>query len=317
MPSIENHWREIAFDQYSWLKKKNQKMIAGSDFDGIFSAMLLHEFRGFELIGFYDFETIWYDSNCNKEDLRDAIWVDLDIYHPDIKSIGHHVLKLTMKDQVPGHKNSLNPNLIRNITVSRNFNRKYPYGTVHMLVSLFDVKVKKDLLNMLLLWHPNSSLANAQRYRENAKDWLFNFLKIDVMMVTFKQTLQQQFEDDLEKHIYQRIEQIGFSKGRSQIVTIHRRLGGYQCAFKDPQKSYKQIDGLISMISKITGWRHMSIPRIYKRIKGSVRSVSPRDIRQKYGRKPGYFDKFLKNEQVFSYAIYSRNKIRYTTGIYI
>lgn len=303
-------WNRMVIHKYPWIGRKDQKMIAGTDFDGIFSAMFLNEVKNYELIGFYDFETIWIENTANLNDIKNAIWVDLDIYHEDIKSIGHHILKFRSDDKILGHQQSLNPNLIREI-YHNNFNRKYPYGTIHFLISLFDYIPKDDILNKLLLWHPNSSLMNAQKYRPNTEEWLRNFLKIDLMIKTFNDVVTKEFEEKMKDMIYEKIEKTGFGKGRGQISSMNLGLRGYQCTFKNPMKSLTKIDNLVMEISKITGWKKMNIPSGYRKIEGEIEKTTYTAIRDKYG----CLDDFLNKKNVFSYTIPYRNQIKYTISI--
>ena len=266
-------WNKNIIRELPWVNEEDQNMIVGTDFDGIFSAMFLSEVRNYELIGFYDFKTIWVRNNANLDEIKDAIWIDLDIYHKDIRSIGHHILKFRKDDKILCHKQSLNPNLIRGI-YHNNFDRKYPYGTIHFLISLFDYIPKDDELNTLLLWHPNSSLMNAQKYRPNAHEWLNNFLKIDAMIKTFDDIVTKEFEEKLRDEIYARIEKTGFTKGRGQISSLNLGLRGYQCTFTNPKKSLTKLNNLILEISKITGWKKMNIPSNYKKIEGEIKKLS-------------------------------------------
>lgn len=303
-------WQKRIIDEYPWVMEKNKKMIVSTDFDGIFSAMFLHEINENELIGFYDFETIWVKDGVDFKEIKNAIWVDLDIYHREIRSIGHHILKFREDDKIIGHKQSLNPNLIRGI-YHNNFNRKYPYATIHFLFSLFAYSLPDNELNNLLIWHPNSSLMNAQRYRDNAWDWLINFLKIDSMINTFEDIITKEFEEKLRDKIYTLIEKTGFTKGKGQIASINLGLRGYQCTFKNPMDVLKNINNLVLEISNITGWKIMSIPTRYTKIKGTVKKANYPDIKKEYKS----FDDFLEQENVFSYTIPYRNQIKYTVNI--
>jgi hypothetical protein len=296
---------------FSWIYEKNQNMIAHSDFDGIMSSMLLHEVNGWNLIGFYDLECIWFDeklSNSNViELLKSSIWVDADIYHEKIRSIGHHILKFREDDKISGHSQSLNPNLLRGI-YHGNFKRKYPFGTIHFLMTLLKYAPKENELTELLLWHPNSSLANAQRYRDNAEDWLKNFLNINFMIKTFPKTMDKQFEERMMKEVYSKLQNIGFESGRAQIVTLHLKLRGYQCAFKDPTNYVSKIQDLIKFIGGVMGWKQIGIPVKYKCICGKRANISYSEIRGQYGN----LDNFLEEKKVFSYSIPNQRKVNYT-----
>jgi hypothetical protein len=299
---------------FPWIYEKNQNMIVHSDFDGIMSSMLLHEVNNWNLIGFYDLECIWFDEQLSSlyedkllEVLKSSIWVDADIYHEEIRSIGHHILKFRDSDQIPGHSRSLNPNLLRGI-YHKDFNRKYPLGTVHFLMMLLKYKPRESELTELLLWHPNSSLANSQHYRTNVEDWLKNFLNIDFMIKTFPNTLTKSFEERMMKEVYPKLQNIGFDPGRAQITTLNLKLRGYQCAFNDPTNYVSKLGDLIKFIGEVMGWKELKIPIKYKSICGKRKNITYQEIRDKFGN----LDSFLEKEKVFSYSIPNRGQVNYT-----
>jgi hypothetical protein len=308
-------WNENSLREgFDWIFEKNHKMIAHSDFDGIMSSMLLHEVNNWSLIGFYDLKCVWIDeqlSSVNDEKLpevlKSAIWVDVDVYHEKIRSIGHHILKFRLDDQVPGHINSLNPNLLRKIC-HKDFNRKYPFGTVHFLMMLLNYTPRENELTELLLWHPNSSLANAQRYSENAEAWLTGFLKINSMIKNLNKINEKSFEQLMKERVYSKLEEIGFSSGRTQIRTMNLKLGGYQCAFNDPTLEISKLEKLVNFISETMGWKRLEIPTKYKKICGNRYNITYKEIRERFGN----LDSFLENKKVFSYSIPERGKVNYT-----
>ncbi|HJH30741.1 MAG TPA: hypothetical protein C5S50_00770 [Methanosarcinaceae archaeon] len=167
---------------YPWLWEDNLDMIVHNDFDGLLSAYLLHHFNNWNIIGFYDLKNIWYSKHKNIDDLHNAIWVDLDISKPYVRSIGHHILKLNNNQQAPYLKHSLNPNLIRNVT-QLNFGTKYPMGTCHLIIALNDIKIKNNGLSKYLFWHPDSSWINGQNHRffKNVNYWINSFLQIPLL----------------------------------------------------------------------------------------------------------------------------------------
>lgn len=320
---IKNLTQKIDYDFYlkmvkrkfPWIYEKRKNMIVHSDFDGIMSAMLLHELNDWNVIGFYDLENVWIDKKLfsaisNKElkrKLKSAIWVDVDIYHKEVRSIGHHILKFRIDDRIPEHINSLNSNLLRGIHHSK-FHKKYPLGTIHFLMMLLNYKPKENDLTGLLLWHPDSTLANAQHYKENVKDWLYNFLNIDLMIKTFQKVQTVEFEKEINEKIYSTLQKMGFQPGRGQIGTIHLHLRGYQCSFGNPTNHIISINKLIDFIGKIMGWKKMKIPYSYICVQGIRKNITYKDIREKFST----FDTFLKKEKVFSYSIPNRNRVNYT-----
>ncbi|MFB6070017.1 MAG: hypothetical protein ABEJ76_03260 [Halanaeroarchaeum sp.] len=306
--------REEIESAYPWVTETGRDMIVGSDIDAIMSATFLADHLDWTPIGFYtDFENLFTVPDASRRDVLDAVWVDLDVYHPEIASIGHHILNFRLDDEIPHHERTLNPNLLRG-TYHGNFPRKYPLGTVHFLSWLHDRPTQATETQRLLYWVPDSTWINGQshRFRENVEDWLFNVVPIDFMIDSFEWIDQADFEDALAETVYPRIESTGFGRGRGQVTSRHRGLGGYQCTFVDPVERQASLQALVDAIAEIMDWQSFEVPGEMDVISGertSNRSYS--DVLDEY---PG-IDEFLGDNDVFSYAVPNGNTLNYTTGV--
>ena len=154
--------------QYPWLTQRRRPMIIGNDIDALLSAQFLYHVLDWTVAGFYNYTSLYHDPAI---DPRECVWVDLDVYHADLLSIGHHILRPTPADRIPGHRASVNPNLLRGIDQT-NFVHKYPLGTIHFLLWLHDIRIRNRRPARLMLWLADSTWINAQRYRANVRDWL-------------------------------------------------------------------------------------------------------------------------------------------------
>lgn len=193
--------RERIREDFPWVDTEGKEMIIGSDIDAIMSAAFLSEYLNWEPIGFYtEFENLYTERGVSTDDVINAVWVDLDIYHPNIPSIGHHILNFRLDDEIPGHDNSLNPNLLRGM-YHQNFRQKYPLGTIHFLTWLHELTETTTENQQLLYWVPDSTWINGQshRFRENVRDWLFNCIPTDFLTESFDWTDEAEFERALEK----------------------------------------------------------------------------------------------------------------------
>ena len=159
---------------FPWLAQRERRMIIGNDIDALLSAQFLQHTLGWSIAGFYNYTTLYVDPAI---DPRDCVWVDLDIHDPACCSIGHHILRPTPTDRIPGHRSSVNPNLLRGIDQT-DFTHKYPLGTIHFLLWLHDVRVRNKRACTLLLWLADSTWINAQRYRANVREWLTNWITV-------------------------------------------------------------------------------------------------------------------------------------------
>ena len=56
--------RENIINKYPWINERGHQFIISSDYDGIICASLLNHFKGWELVGYYDMESIWISDNA-------------------------------------------------------------------------------------------------------------------------------------------------------------------------------------------------------------------------------------------------------------
>jgi hypothetical protein len=301
--------RSNILSRFPWLAQRNRRMIIGNDLDALLSAQFLHDYLGWSIAGFYNYSTIYFDP---KTDLRECVWVDLDIYHADIASIGHHILKSSATDRIPSHRLSLNPNLLRGIDQA-DFKHKYPLGTIHLLLWLHDQSIKNRRPATLMLWLADSTWINAQIYRDNVKAWLQEWLPVGELINTFDQTATGEFEEEMRDQVLSKIDIAELAEDDNiQRRSKHLDLGGHQCVWNRPDELPK-VMRVIDLIQRRFGWDAPSFPREFKAIEGVRRSAKLPDLVAKYGS----LDKFLDAEKVFSYVIPNKDRINYTTEIKI
>jgi hypothetical protein len=160
-------------------------MIIGNDLDSLLSSSFLKNLFNWDIVGIYDYKTLWYDIDnkhfIEKINNKKYLAVDLDIYNNNIPSIGHHILAFNEKDKISEHSNSLNPNLMRGINRDQ-FRRKYPLSTILFLVWVFGFTHDLSNLSRKLIWLADSSYINGQkhRFKFNVLEWLNNFFKDDI-----------------------------------------------------------------------------------------------------------------------------------------
>lgn len=292
-----------------------QGMVIGNDLDSVLSACFLKVKFGWDVVAMYDYKTLWRSADepdfINKFFRGDYIAVDLDIYSPNIFSLGHHILERRSSDILAGHARSLNPNLIRGINVS-NFKRKYPLGTIHFLVWLFNAF---DLPRSakLLMWLADSAFINAQshRFRANAIEWTRDYFQSPELSRMTERVDLLGFEEALQKEIFPALKNNPLAKNSGQVKSRHLQLSGYQCQWSDPNRENDSIADLFKIISTLTGWTSPNIPKRFLQTTGVRRRISVEEIQNRFGS----LDKFLADEKVFSYVFPYHDSVNYTNGI--
>ncbi len=292
-----------------------QGMVIGNDLDSVISACFLKNKFGWDVAAVYDYKTLWYSAN--EENFIDKFFVghyeaiDLDIYHPNIFSLGHHILEQKSADVLAGHARSLNPNFIRGINVS-NFKRKYPLGTIHFLVWLFG---ESDLSRSakFMMWLADSAFINAQghRFRQNAIEWVKDYFKSDYLLNMTERVDLPGFEESLQKEIFPALRKNPLVTNSGQVTSRHYNLSGYQCQWADPNRENDSIRDLFQIVSSLTGWLAPNLPKQFLKVEGRRHKITTAEIARRFGS----LDKFLVDEKVFSYVFPYRDSVNYTNGI--
>jgi hypothetical protein len=299
---------------YSWILEKDRKCIISPDLDGLLSSVLLSELLGWQVVGVYTLSEVYIAKQVlakktSLDNLKEVvaknnfIFVDHDIYHQDIPSIGHHLLQWSQETAIPDHleKNiSLNPNLLRGIT-KKQFNRKYPYSTFHFLIACFNAwgllgRFEPDDSLTTLLLHIDSSYENSIKYQDNAWDWL-NWLggSEDVKSPLYpicKRLLK--YNPAVIIRQFKQLSDLFFQFG------LRRRS---QAAFNNPKnkKEWDSIYNLLDWFKDKTGWRANIVYLPAKEtvcFKLNRKSTKPNK---------GNFKRVIKKNP-FSYAIISSGK---------
>ena len=302
--------RDDLRNEYPFLDETDRTMIVGSDIDAILSAAFLHDELGWEVTGFYtEFQNLYY---TNKNSIQDSVWVDLDINHTDLRSIGHHILRTRLDDDLSGLQHSLNLNEVRDV-YKRYFNQKYPLGTIHFLLWFYNVDQFTPLQEAFLL-SADSTWINAQRYTKNVTDWVENCLPSQWLVDALVEVQTEEFENRINEEVYPRIKTTGFSRGGSSGHTssTHLDLSGWQCSFKDP--TTEKVANLVELVGDLMGWDTFDIPADMQVECGTRQTVSYSEVRSRYGS----LENFLNKTSTFSFAIPSTNpnvSINYTTDI--
>ena len=289
-------------------------MVIGDDLDSLLSAMFLHQKFGWPVTGVYcQYTRLWHadPAPAFREKLFSGKYfaVDLDIYHPAVPALGHHIISLNSSDELPGHSHSLNPNAVRGFSVQQHFSRKYPLATIHFLLWLFEEKTASPD-TVLLVWLADSAFINAQHYRDNVAEWVNNFLAFPAFTEILSALQSADFEQYLQKNVLRKMAFIPLCHpGRSKYRSTHLGLNGFQCQFENPRLQNAPLQALLDLLSGISGWQRLPFPASFagflegKRYEIPVQRIISAGLP---------FSEWLEREDVFSYAFTFRDRLNYT-----
>lgn len=299
----------LPFARPDWV----EGMIIGNDLDSLLSAMFLQEKFGWPVVGVYSqYTRLWH---TDAPEVFQEKWqkgkffaLDLDIYHPAMPSLGHHIIARGGADELPGHTHSLNPNALRGFSIEQGFRRKYPLSTIHFLCWLLEQKTLSPGAEMLV-WLADSSFVNAQHYRSNVAEWAVFFLRHGQFSDIIPRLQTIDFEQDMQRNILQPLAQTPLARaGNSRYKSVHLGLNGFQCQFENPHTQNTLLQSLCAVLSELSGWRRLDFPQHFAHALVGKR----REIRVDALPRHLPFGEWLAREGVFSYAFTFKDRLNYT-----
>ena len=314
--------RAAIFAQCPWLAPNDEPalIIMGDDLDAALSAALfLHTHPRARLAGIYhQYTRVHFAGALSWEQLLEGLWLDLDIYHPQVRSLGHHITRLDPREALPGFARSCNPNALAGVG-RQHFRHKYPLGTVHFLMWLYALELPARPHAEMLIWLADSAYINGQTqifkngapragFRWNVADWLRDALPLPALQHGFEALDTPAFEQRMAT-LQQRMAQRGFVQGTGQVASRHLQLSGYQCQPQGALAPY--VRNLLAFVAQHTGW--MTRPEQLALLGGSLSVREGRRERtdlaavQRVG-----LARFLEARRVFSYVFDFSQRINYT-----
>ncbi len=293
--------RKNILKRYKWLSEKKRPFIISSDFDGLICASFLKHYFNWNLVGYYNFNSIWLSKEAI-ENKSQIIWVDLNILPMSGKSIGGQIVCLN--DKTPnGFKSSCNANILAKIT-AKNFNQKFPFSTLLFLMWLHNIDYKFNVVGQLLILHSDNTWMKLQKYSKNINLWKtilsdFNWNKL------FNSIDSVEYEEKIDQYLYPKLKRIDAISGYSKLTSKHLKIKSRESKF-NPDWDSDIILNLFDLFAKNLNWTPPKLPQIVHRIEGK-RFKLPINHIQSIG-----LEKFLKANKVFSYAITSPSYFNYT-----
>lgn len=256
------NYKEI-IEKYPWVVKKDQKCIISPDADGMLCGLFMSYYLNWQVVGYYD-----NGKNLilkNGVHAKDCIFLDTEIYRPDIRSIGHHISLLRKNNteiNLNNYKNCLNPNNLRGRTLKENFSLKYPMGTIHLLLCIVGKKFSIKYLNnsfFVILQADGTINRFLDKYSENLYNWLI-YLGINKIDNALNKILKKKINlIDLNKEYVGYVRK--FIKGKKDKIPISERGSIRVESFNKNYKEFSDscvvaITGYLRFLSQNTGWQY-------------------------------------------------------------
>jgi hypothetical protein len=294
--------RNDIVEKFPWLKDRDCRFITSADYDGLICAAFLHHYLNWELVGFYDLESIWVTEK-GMHHREDLIWVDLNILPRQGRAIGGHIV--SPEGELPsGFETSCNPNILTDVTASE-FHRKFPFSTVIFLMWLHNTPVPvKDRARMWVL-HSDSAWLKYQNFKANAQSWVKICAEYPWQKL-FRLVTSVKFEKYVDEMFYPHLAELGGVSSRGKLKSLNRKIPARQFQF-NPDWDEDVVYRLFSEFGNDLKWTPPEYPSPLKRIEGIRHRIPLREVK-----KQG-LNTFLRTKKVFSYAIPSPGIFNYTT----
>ena len=164
-------------------------------------------------------------------------------------------------------QNCISANNLRGLDATHDFQNKYPFGTIHLLVAILGSILTLEKAQHIIapLLYTDGTFKNIFGYPENSLDW-FRFLQADkntiLKDVFFSQNTSLFQTMNLMRELFQQIKHIGGGRGGEKIKISN--VGGGQSAhiFNDQKQVYisqqevEKSEKILKMFGDMTGWRY-------------------------------------------------------------
>lgn len=316
---FKNTETEIDYDKliarYPWIIERDKDCILSPDSDGLLCGLLMSHYLGWRTRGFYDGKVLAVEKGISP---RNCIFLDMEIFRPNIRSVGQHMVMYD-KDDLPPNWNSFGDciaaNNLRNYDFKNNFKSKYPFGSIHLLLSILgqkqNIQIPKTAVCPLL--YTDGTFKNQFNYPENCLSWL-DFLRAggenNPLQKIFLDKHYSTYELMIElKNLFSEINSVGGGKRGGDKVKISDSRGNIvnidQTNYELKPETKTQVESFLKILANKTGWAftptHWSWGP-YRTAPFKKGSIAPGKAR--------YSDLLAKNP--ISLAIISRNSIEYT-----
>jgi len=304
--------------RYPWIVQENQKCIVSPDSDGLLCGLFMSYYFNWKIIGYYDGKIL-----CIKKDesVKDAVFLDMDIFRNYVKSLGHHMVLYNKKHKPKNwfnFDNCIQPNNIRDYDVKTKFNLKYPLGAIHLILGIAsqvkEIEIKDSAICPLL--YTDGTFKNLFNYPENCLNWL-NFLCAEdknnpLNKVFFNSRYTTSSLMFALKDFFERLNKIKDGKRGGDKIKISNSSGTpvnflkrNENTFDIEEKQKERTKTFLNILADLTGWEFLEEYwtfdnlRIYKFKKGSIKPSEKR-----------YNELIEKNP--LSLAITSRSAVEFT-----
>lgn len=243
------NYQEI-IEKNPWIVEKNKKAIISPDIDGLLCGLFISYYLDWEIVGFYDGKILLLE---NEVSARDCIFLDMEILRENICSLGHHMNTHNFNELPKNYRRCMtrciNPNYLRGFDRIHYFSRKYPLGSIHLLIPILEtkypnlVKIKKE--GLASLFFADGVWKILFKYTNNVLDW-FNYLGTEKESIWWQELKQISVSDLIEE----------INSLLNSFKEIHHDNKNWygHIDISDMKSQNKLLIETLNLISNLIGW---------------------------------------------------------------
>lgn len=312
----------VVLRQHPWLSQPDQDCIISPDADGLACGLFMSHHLGWSVRGFYDGKVLVHDEKVRPSD---CIFLDMEIFRAGVRSVGQHML-LFNKRHLPGNWSNFDTCFSINNhrgcdATPAGFPLKYPFGTIHFLLSAFQTSLRIALPDAAVapILFVDGTYHNLFRYTENSLDWirylgitepenpLHRLLMYDQHTIYRLMSLMDQFWEARDELSVpgERGDRIAITR-RGAGGEPHNLISGKNGRFDFDDQARVRGEAFIRLIAEATGWAyepsrwHWKNWRLVVFEKGQLDGITIAKFADLMAKKP------------LSLAITTRNRVEYT-----
>ena len=253
--------------QFPWIISKGENCVISPDSDGLLSALFMSHHLGWKVKGFYDGKVLLIEEGT---DPTSVVYLDIEIYRESVRSVGQHMV-MPNKNETPENwgnfKNCISANNLRVFDAKNDFQNKYPFGTIHLLIAIVgsSMKLEKNPGVVAPLLYADGTFKNIFGYPENSLSW-FDFLRAtenDILNdVFFSQRASLVDRMNVMRELFHKIKAIGGTRGGEKVKISDRGGGKASHILNDEKNVYIEkeevgkSERILRMFSELAGWEY-------------------------------------------------------------
>lgn len=290
-------------EAFPWMVTPGQRMVLGNDLDAWASACFMRYHYGWEPVGLFDLEHLYVCEGVTPRSLPEAVFVDVDVAAPGVRSIAHHIVTWQSEQELHGY--TLNPNLLRGISHAE-FRRKCPLSTFLLLLWITGKPLPDTPSAPFLALLADSVWYNLHTYFPNVQEWITHWMPLPVLTAALQEGRTPAYADAMRAFL-----DTTFAPGLpsvpprtafSGVKPPKGALTPYKCEVKHPVAQQDQIQAYLDRVNDLCGWPRWPLPRLALGVPGERTFVNLLGLRGRSG--PHAFDvaATVAQERAFTYV---------------